>query len=61
MITNEARCTSVIKPWIVKAKAVFNTKMTLHQQIAIKFKEQTSKVLYFEHLFTVLKLGHFGK
>ena len=38
------------------AKAAFNKKKTLHQQIGLKFKEETSKIL---HL--VLKPGHFIK
>ena len=52
IITNDARCTYEIKPMISMAKATFNTKKTLcHQQIGIKCKEETSKVLHMEYSF----------
>jgi hypothetical protein len=33
------------------AKAPFNKKKTFRQQIGLKFKEETSKVLHLEHSF----------
>ena len=33
------------------AEAAFNKKKTLHQQIGLKFEEETSKVLHLEHSF----------
>ena len=37
-----------IKSSIAMAKAAFN-KRTFHQQIGLKYKEETSKVLHLEH------------
>jgi hypothetical protein len=36
---------------VAMAKAAFNRKKTLHQQLGLKFKEETSKVLLLEHNF----------
>ena len=33
------------------AKAAFNKKKTFYQQIGLKFEEETSKMLHFEHGF----------
>jgi hypothetical protein len=49
MLTNDARCTREIKSWIAMAKAEFNRKKTLHQQIGLEFKDATSEVLRLEH------------
>jgi hypothetical protein len=52
MITNDARCTREIKSSTAMAKAAFNKKKILfHQQIGLKFKEETSKMLHLEHSF----------
>jgi hypothetical protein len=51
MITNDARCTREIKSRIAMTKAAFNKKKTFHQQIGLKLKEETSKVLHLEHSF----------
>ena len=45
MITNDAKCTREIKSRIVMAKAAFDRKKTFHQQIGLKFKEETNKML----------------
>jgi len=44
MITNDAKCTREIKYRITTAKSAFQKK-TLHQQIGLKFNEESSKVL----------------
>jgi hypothetical protein len=49
MITNDARCTCEIKYRNAIAKGSFNRKKTFHQQIGLKFKEETSEVLHLEH------------
>jgi hypothetical protein len=36
-------------------------KDSFHQQIGLKFKEETSEVLHLEHTFMQLKLGYFEK
>ena len=47
MITKDARCTRDTKSWISMANTAFNEKKTLlRQQIGLKFKEETSKVLH---------------
>jgi hypothetical protein len=51
MIANDERCTHEIKSEIATAKAAFNKTKTFHQQIGLKFKEETSKMLHFEHNF----------
>jgi hypothetical protein len=51
MITSDARCTREIKSSIAMTKAAFNKKKTFHQQIGLKFKEKTIKVLHLEHSF----------
>jgi hypothetical protein len=52
MITNDAKCTREIKSRVALAKATFNEKKTyFQQQIGLKFKEGTSKVLNLEHRF----------
>ena len=48
MTTNDARCTREIKHSFVVVKAVFNKK-TFHQQIGLKFKEETSKMPNLEY------------
>ena len=49
MLTNGVKCACKIMYTIVMAKSAFNRKKTFHQQIGIKFKEQTSEVLHLEH------------
>jgi hypothetical protein len=39
MMANDARCTREIKCSIAMAKAAFNNKKTLYQQIGLHFKE----------------------
>jgi hypothetical protein len=52
MMTNGARCTGEIKSRIAMAKAASTKKKTLfHQQIGLKFEEETSKVIHLEHNF----------
>ena len=52
MVTNDARSTREIKFRIAKAKAAVNKKKTFfHQQIGLKFKDETHKVLHSEHRF----------
>jgi hypothetical protein len=51
MMTNDARCRCEIKSRTVMTKAAFNKKKTLLQQIWLKFKEETSKVIHLEHSF----------
>jgi hypothetical protein len=47
---NDVRCTYEIKYKIVIAKAAFNTKKTLfHQQIGLKFNEETSELINLDH------------
>ena len=48
---NDARCTHEIKSRIAMAKAAFKKKKTFRQQIALKFKKGTSKVLHLEYSF----------
>jgi glycyl-tRNA synthetase beta subunit len=48
--TNYTRCTRKIKYITAMAKAAFKKK-TFHQQIGLKFKEETSKELHLEHSF----------
>jgi hypothetical protein len=42
-ITNYARYTREIKPRIAMAKAKFNKKISFHQQIVVKVKEEIRK------------------
>jgi hypothetical protein len=42
------------------AKAAFNKKKSIHQQIRFRAKEENSEVLHLEHSFMVRKLGLFG-
>jgi hypothetical protein len=51
VITNDARCTREITLRIVMTKAAFNNKKTFQQQIALKSKEEASKILHLEHSF----------
>jgi ribulose kinase len=51
MIANDARCTREIKYIIAMAKATFNKKKNFSQQIGLKSKEETSKVLHLGHIF----------
>jgi hypothetical protein len=45
MVTNDARCTSAIKSRIAMAKAAFQDD-SFHQQITLKFKEESSEMLH---------------
>jgi hypothetical protein len=50
MITNDARCAWKIKSMIVMEKAAFDKKEeSFHQQIGLKYEENTSKVLRWEY------------
>ena len=50
MMMNDAICTREIKSRIVIAKAAFKRKKTLFtSKLILKFKEETSEVLYLEH------------
>jgi hypothetical protein len=51
MITNDARCTCEIKSRIAMTKAAFHKKKTFHQQIGLKYKEETSKMPHLEYIF----------
>jgi hypothetical protein len=48
MIRNDARCTQEIKARIAMAKAAFNEEDSLHQQIRLRAKEETSEVLHLD-------------
>jgi hypothetical protein len=50
VITNDARYTGENKSSIAMERAEFKKK-TLYQQIKLKLKEDTSKVLHLEHIF----------
>jgi hypothetical protein len=47
MITNDARCTFEIKSKIAMAKAAFSIKNIFHQDIRLRFKDETNKILRF--------------
>ena len=49
VITNDARRTRETKSRIALAKAAFRKKTFFHQQIELKFKEETGKVLHLQH------------
>jgi len=49
MIMSDGRCTCESKSSIGIAKAAFNKNNTFHQQIELKFKEETSSVLHLDH------------
>jgi hypothetical protein len=49
MITNDARRIRERKSGIVMEKATFINKKTFHQEIGLRFKEETRKVLHLEH------------
>jgi hypothetical protein len=49
LITNDATYTRDINFTIAMANATFNRKKNLHQQIRLKFKEETCEVLNLEH------------
>ena len=53
VINNHKRCccTHEIESKIALVKGAFNTMKTFRQQIGLKFKEETSKVLYLELSF----------
>jgi len=53
MITNDVKRTLRIQSRISMERAAFNlkNKKTLHQQLCLKFKEETSHVLHQEHSF----------
>jgi len=44
--TNDARCTSDIKSRNAIADAAFNQNQTIHRQIGLKLKAETSEMLY---------------
>jgi hypothetical protein len=44
-ITNDTRCTHEIKCRVAMTEAAFNKKKTFHWQIALKFEEETGKML----------------
>jgi hypothetical protein len=48
---NDARCTQEIKFRIDMAKAAFKKKKTVHQQIGLKNKEESSKLLHLNYRF----------
>jgi len=50
LITNDKGCAHYIKSRIAIAKAAFNKK-TVHQQMVLKCKEETSKVLYLQYSY----------
>jgi hypothetical protein len=47
-------------PWHEKS-SIHQEVNCFHQQIGLKFKEETSEVTFGAQLRTVLRLGHFGK
>ena len=49
--TKDASCTREIKSRIAMAKAAFNKKKTLHEQMELKFKEGNDTVLDLGHSF----------
>jgi hypothetical protein len=51
MMTRDAVCKQGVKYRIAVAQAAFNKKKTFHEQIGLNFKEETSNVLYLEHIF----------
>ena len=52
MLTYDERCAHEIKSKNATSKAKFmKGKKTLHQNIRLKFKEETSKVVHWEHSF----------
>jgi uncharacterized lipoprotein YehR (DUF1307 family) len=51
MITNDARLTRKSKSGIVMEKVTRKRKKSFYQQIGLKFKEETTKVLHLEHIF----------
>jgi hypothetical protein len=52
---------SEIKSKLAMAKAALKNT-SFHQQVELKFKEETDEMLHLEHSFCmVLKLGHYGK
>jgi len=48
LITNDKKCAHYIISSIAIDKAAFNKK-TVHQQMVLKGKEETSKVLYLQY------------
>ena len=50
-VINYASCTRDIQSRTAVAKAAFNKKKTFHQQIVLKFKEETSKMVHLGHSF----------
>jgi hypothetical protein len=51
MIITDSRCTHENKERIAMAKEAFNKKQFFHQQIRLKFMEETNKVHYLGHSF----------
>jgi len=49
MITSDAIGTRGMKCRIVIGKSNIQQRISFHQQIGLKFKEETSKVLYLEY------------
>jgi hypothetical protein len=49
LTTNNARRTREIKSRVAIAEAAFNKKNSFYQQIELKFKEESGKVLHSEH------------
>ena len=62
LITKDAKYLLEIKSRIDMAKAAVNMKKNFHQQIRLKFKEETSEIsTCVAQLCMVLQFGHFGK
>ena len=51
MITSDARCTREIKSRTAMVEQLSTVECYFHQQIGLKFKEETRKVLHLEHSF----------
>jgi hypothetical protein len=51
LITNGESCTPELQPKISMVSAAFNNKKTFHQQIELKFEEESSGMLHLKHIF----------
>jgi hypothetical protein len=51
MTTKDARCTCAIKFIIAMTKKIQQGEDPFYQQVVLKFKEETSEVLRWEHSF----------
>jgi hypothetical protein len=51
MITNDARCVREIKPELPDKSSIQQKEDPSHQQIGLKFKEETIKVPHLEHVW----------